>query len=95
MISVSDRGIGISRHEQEKIFERFHRVGTGLVHDVRGNGLGLSIVQHVVAAHGGHVTVESELGKGSTFSIHLPFGEETPAGESQPSSEEGFLQHSG
>jgi signal transduction histidine kinase len=47
-------------------------VGTGLVHDVKGSGLGLSIVHHIVAAHGGRVTVESEPGGGSTFTIRLP-----------------------
>ncbi len=72
VLSVEDQGIGISRGEQTRIFDRFHRVGTGLVHDVKGTGLGLSIVQHVVRAHGGHVQVESSPGKGSTFSIHLP-----------------------
>ena len=71
-ISVQDHGIGIPRDEQRKIFDRFHRVGTGLVHDVKGSGLGLSIVQHIVQAHGGQVTVESRAGEGSTFSILLP-----------------------
>jgi signal transduction histidine kinase len=47
-------------------------VSTGLVHDVKGSGLGLSIVQHIVQAHGGKVTVESRPGAGSTFSMHLP-----------------------
>jgi len=71
-IAVADHGIGISRDEQRKIFDRFHRVSTGLVHDVKGSGLGLSIVNHIVKAHGGRVTVESDPGKGSTFRIHLP-----------------------
>ncbi len=71
-LSVRDEGIGISRSEQKKIFERFHRVGTGLVHDVKGSGLGLSIVQHIVLAHGGEILVDSEPGRGSTFSIRLP-----------------------
>jgi len=72
VISVRDQGIGISRDEQEKIFDRFHRVSTGLVHDVKGSGLGLAIVRHIVEAHGGKVTVESRPGEGSTFSLHLP-----------------------
>jgi nitrogen-specific signal transduction histidine kinase len=71
-ISVTDRGIGIPRDEQQRIFERFHRVSTGLVHDVKGSGLGLSLVQHIVKAHGGTVTVTSTVGEGSTFTIHLP-----------------------
>ena len=71
-IAVSDHGIGIPRDELERIFERFHRVGTGLVHDVKGSGLGLTLVRHIAEAHGGRVTVESEPGRGSTFTIHLP-----------------------
>jgi len=76
VVSVTDQGVGIPRDEQERIFERFHRVSTGLVHDVKGSGLGLSLVQHIVHAHHGKVTVESEVGKGSTFSLHLPLDEE-------------------
>ncbi len=72
LISVADHGIGIPRNEFEKIFERFHRVSTGLVHDVKGSGLGLSLVRHIAEAHGGRVTVESEVGRGSTFTIRLP-----------------------
>ncbi|MCZ6694997.1 MAG: HAMP domain-containing sensor histidine kinase, partial [Acidobacteria bacterium] len=72
VLAVSDRGIGIPREEQEKIFDRFHRVSTGLVHDVKGSGLGLSLVHHIVEVHGGKITVDSEPGKGSTFSIRLP-----------------------
>ena len=72
VIAVSDRGIGIPCAEHARIFERFHRVSTGAVHEVRGVGLGLAIVDHIVRAHGGRVEVESEPGKGSTFTIRLP-----------------------
>jgi signal transduction histidine kinase len=71
-VAVKDSGIGIPHDEQRKIFERFHRVGTGLVHDVKGSGLGLSIVHHIVDAHGGNVAVDSQPGSGSTFTIRLP-----------------------
>src|SRR6185295_16714683 len=76
-ISVTDYGIGIAHDERQKVFEKFYRVSTGLVHDVKGSGLGLSIVQHIVEAHHGKVTLESEPGKGSTFTIHLPLDEQT------------------
>ncbi|MCI0660530.1 MAG: HAMP domain-containing histidine kinase, partial [Acidobacteria bacterium] len=71
-ISVIDHGIGIAGEEREKVFEKFYRVGNVLVHDVKGSGLGLSIVKHIVEAHQGKVTVESDLGRGSAFIIHLP-----------------------
>jgi len=71
-IAIGDHGIGIAHNEQKKIFEKFYRVGSGLVHDVKGSGLGLAIVQHVVRAHGGRVEVTSTPGDGSTFTIVLP-----------------------
>ncbi len=71
-VSVIDHGIGIASEEREKVFEKFYRVGNCLVHDVKGSGLGLSIVKHIVEAHQGKVSVESELGRGSAFNIHLP-----------------------
>ena len=89
VVSVSDHGIGISPDEQERIFDRFHRVSTGLVHDVKGSGLGLSIVQHVVQAHKGRITLDSELGEGSTFSIHIPFHRD--AGSTAKEADEGGL----
>jgi signal transduction histidine kinase len=71
-VAVKDFGIGIPREEHERIFDRFHRVGWGLVHDVKGSGLGLAIVKHIADAHGGSVTVESSPGNGSVFALHLP-----------------------
>ena len=62
----------IPAEEHDRIFDRFHRVSTGLVHDIKGTGLGLSLVKHIIQAHGGYISLESELGKGSTFTITLP-----------------------
>jgi signal transduction histidine kinase len=73
-IAVRDHGIGIPVIEQKKIYEKFYRVGSTLVHDVKGSGLGLSIVMHVVKAHGGRVELVSVPGEGSTFTIVLPLG---------------------
>jgi len=71
-IEIADHGIGIPRGEQAKIFEKFYRVGNGLVHDVKGSGLGLSLVKHIIEAHKGTISVESDVGKGSVFRILLP-----------------------
>lgn len=71
-IEVADSGIGIPRSEHEKIFEKFYRVSTGLVHETKGSGLGLALVKHIVEAHRGHVRVDSSEGKGSRFTILLP-----------------------
>jgi signal transduction histidine kinase len=89
-IAVRDHGIGIAAAERKKIFEKFYRVGSGLVHDVKGSGLGLSIVEHVAKAHGGHVEVESEVGEGSTFTIVLPIKPDViPAAAKDPVQEPG------
>ena len=71
-LEVEDRGIGITRREQTKIFEKFYRTGDPLVHNTKGSGLGLSLVRHITNAHGGNVRVESTPGKGSKFTLSLP-----------------------
>jgi signal transduction histidine kinase len=79
MVSVTDRGIGIAPGDQERIFEKFVRAETGLVHDVKGAGLGLSLVDQIIRAHGGRVELVSNLGEGSTFTLVLPAARESPA----------------
>ena len=76
-LEVVDHGIGIPAHEQHKIFEKFYRVGDPLVHNTKGSGLGLSLVRHIVQAHGGEVSVDSVPGQGSKFTISLPVRVET------------------
>jgi len=72
VIHVQDQGCGIGREHLPRIFERFYRVDKARSRKLGGTGLGLAIVKHIAQAHGGRATVESLLGKGSTFSIHLP-----------------------
>jgi two-component system, OmpR family, phosphate regulon sensor histidine kinase PhoR len=74
VITVEDHGLGMSKESVQKIFDRFYRVPTGNVHDVKGFGLGLAYVKTMVEAHGGTIAVKSELKKGSTFEIHIPYG---------------------
>ncbi len=72
IVSVADQGYGIPRVHLPRLFERFYRVDKARSRDVGGTGLGLSIVKHITVAHGGSVHVESEVGQGSVFSLHLP-----------------------
>jgi signal transduction histidine kinase len=69
---VRDQGIGIPAKELDKIFDRFYRCEESSELGIRGSGIGLTIVQRIVGAHGGRVKAESEHGRGSTFSVHLP-----------------------
>jgi two-component system OmpR family sensor kinase len=72
-ISVTDSGSGLSQEDQSRIFERFFRADPSRVRvSGEGSGLGLAIVDAVMKAHGGSVTVDSQLGKGSTFTLHFP-----------------------
>jgi len=78
-LDVADRGIGMSKSVQYRVFERFYRETTGNIHTVKGFGLGLNYVKAIADAHGGTVTVESEPGKGSIFTVFLPFRNESRA----------------
>jgi signal transduction histidine kinase len=71
-MSVSDKGLGIAPHEQKKIFNKFFRGASAEIAEAKGTGLGLTMVEHIVAGHGGRVHVDSEPGVGSTFTILLP-----------------------
>lgn len=73
MICVLDKGMGISNEHQRQIFKKLYRVPTGNLHDVKGFGIGLYYTKTMIEAHGGTISVKSELGKGSRFELYLPF----------------------
>ena len=70
-LSVTDEGIGISEANQKRVFDKFYRVPSGNLHDVKGFGLGLYYVSDMMSKHNGSVTFKSQLGKGSTFTLHF------------------------
>ena len=75
LLTVQDNGPGIARREQKRIFDKFYRGEDPLTREIEGTGLGLAMVKHIVGAHAGKVSVESELGKGAAFTIALPAAE--------------------
>jgi two-component system phosphate regulon sensor histidine kinase PhoR len=75
-IEVRDKGIGISEENRQKIFEKFFRVTSGNLHNTKGTGLGLTIVKHIMDAHGGEVTLESKAGAGSSFKLNFNLKDE-------------------
>lgn len=75
-LTVRDTGIGIAKEHHDRIFERFYRVDKSRSRDTGGTGLGLSIVRNAVRLHKGEITLESELSKGSVFTVHIPYGNE-------------------
>ncbi len=79
-VEVQDKGIGISEEDQKKIFEKFYRVSTGLVHSTKGTGLGLSLVKQVMNAHKGKVIVKSKIGEGSSFKLMFPINSQLNIG---------------
>ena len=75
-LSVTDKGMGIPLSEQHRIFEKFYRGNEPAIRKIRGSGIGLSITKNVAEMHGGEVLVQSEPGKGSTFTMRIPIKSE-------------------
>jgi signal transduction histidine kinase len=80
LIEVADGGVGIPAAETQRIFEKFYRIGRSETQGRRGSGVGLALVKHIVEAHGGRVSVDSRVGEGSRFTLHLPVDARAPRG---------------
>ena len=80
-IEVLDKGIGISQEDQEKVFDKFYRVSSGLVHTTKGTGIGLSLVKQIMDAHKGKIELKSKLGEGSSFKLLFPIDSQLNIGE--------------
>ena len=72
ILNIKDNGVGLKRDDLERVFQKFYRVSTGDVHDVKGFGLGLYYVKNICKAHGWDISIDSVFGEGSTFSIQIP-----------------------
>jgi signal transduction histidine kinase len=83
-VAVADTGLGIAQEDQARLFERFYRGNASRQAKAPGTGLGLAISQHIVALHGGRITFESTLGKGSTFTVWLPRLDRLPPNAPEP-----------
>jgi len=92
-VTVADRGIGINAAEQSRIFEPFYRAPDVIAARIQGTGLGLSLVQRIVRAHGGNISVQSEPGAGSEFTVTLPAASEEPIGRATLSEAPGHGSH--
>jgi len=92
-VTIADRGIGIAAAEQSRIFEPFYRAPDVIAARIQGAGLGLSLVQRMVQAHGGRITVMSDPGKGSEFTVSLPAASEEPIGRAAMSEAQGHGSH--
>ena len=72
VVRFTDHGIGIAAENHKKIFEKFYRVSSGLVHTAKGSGVGLALVKYIIHEHNGRIELSSEIGKGSEFTVFIP-----------------------